>query len=88
MTDSILRLYHGEECDPLRPALPVQANGSEWLPGPPGRITEGILEIDLDAYRKLECPDCGRQHMRLQPQHRGERYRILATCRCGHLEAL
>jgi hypothetical protein len=70
MTDSILRLYHGEECDPLRPALPVQANGSEWLPGPPGRITEGILEIDLDAYRKLE------------------RYRILATCRCGHLEAL
>lgn len=80
--------YFGDSgSDPLRPALPVQADGSGWLPGAPERITDAILEIDLAAYRRLEC-SCGRQAMTLRPQHRGRSYRILAVCACGHLEVL
>jgi hypothetical protein len=88
VTDSILRLYFGEEHDPLRPAPEAQANESGWLPGPPGHVTEAILAADLAAYRRLECPDCGRQHMRLQPQHQATRYQIVATCACSYQVAL
>jgi hypothetical protein len=63
-----------------------QADG--WTDGAPLSIPSEIVFIDIRTYRRMRCAGCGKPGMKAVPQHNGERYRILCSCRvCRHQEA-
>jgi hypothetical protein len=62
--------------------------GDGWLDGAPLSLPSEIILIDLLIYRRMHCPKCRMRGMKAVPQHNGERYRVLCSCRnCRHVEA-
>jgi hypothetical protein len=53
-----------------------------WIDGAPLSLPSEILLIDLMVYRRITRSRCGKRGMKAVPQHHGERYRILCSCRC------
>jgi hypothetical protein len=66
----------------------VAEGASRWLDGAPLPVPSETVLIDILAYRQVKCAGCGKRGMKAMPQHRGDRYRILCSCRtCRHTEA-
>ncbi len=67
-------------------AVAEQANA--WQDGAPLSVPSETVLLDIRTYRRLKCPGCGKRGMKATPQHRGDEYRILCSCRvCRHKEA-
>ena len=67
---------------------PMNAEEGGWQDGAPLSVPSEIVLIDLMVYRRMTCAGCGKRGMKAVPQHNGERYRILCSCRtCRHVEA-
>jgi hypothetical protein len=56
-----------------------------FVPGLPACVPPAILDLDRASYRR--CPACRFPCREVQPWHRGEEYRLIASCdRCGLAE--
>lgn len=66
----------------------VEGVNDGWTDGAPLSVPSEVVLIDIRIYRRLPCAGCGKGGMKAAPQHNGQRYRILCSCRtCRHVEA-
>lgn len=60
-----------------------------WIDGPPERISEAIVALDLRLYRRAKCGRCHHRGQRVKAQHTaGGGYRVLGStdvCTSGKL---
>ena len=66
----------------------VEGVNDGWMDGAPLSVSSEVVLVDIRTYRRLTCARCGKRGMKAVPQHNGERYRVLCSCRtCRHVEA-
>jgi hypothetical protein len=55
-------------------------------PGTPAHLSAQSQSIDRQLCRALRCPACRKRGLAYRPFTDGQRYVILAVCRCGAAE--
>jgi hypothetical protein len=67
--------------------LKIAEGDDGWRDGAPLSVPSDAVWHDMMIYRRLTCAVCRKRGMKAVPQHNGERYRVLCSCRtCRHVE--
>jgi hypothetical protein len=59
-----------------------------FRPGAPPRVSLLARTIDAEVCQEIICPNCHGTSLAYRPFVKGNTYRVVALCRCGHGEEI